>query len=73
MAINLTRVSDEDNEEIFYIIQGLLENLSGGFQDMELWKQAVELQRACLAAVASGSDNKELVFKMQKASGELDF
>lgn len=64
--VDLTHVSDEDVVKVHYILTRLMDGLSGGFNNPDLWDMAVELEKSCLIALRKGSDNQELADRLEK-------
>lgn len=69
--MNLRYVADEDLEEMFNILEGLINGLSGGFNDPHLVDKAIDLQKTCLKTIALNGD-KSLALKLLSTS-ELAF
>ena len=63
--IDLTHVSDENVIEIFNVTFELIEGLSGGFNQPEVFDRAVELELSCLNALRKGSDNLQLADELE--------
>lgn len=65
---SLEKVGDETTEEIFKVLERLGDRADwqlGG----TLYEQVVSIQKACLYALNKGTDNKEVVEKLQNLSG----
>lgn len=63
--LDLEHVSDEDVIELNNVVGKLMENLSGGFNNPEIWDRGIEILDSCVFyAKVSGSyeENKHLFY-----------